>query len=145
MFLNCKNAGFKKGRIVAPSFAFLLASLVCFIVLTGCESEPKVDPKFVDAFIDLRVAEITFGADSPTARLARQNALKNSGYTREQFLAETDKLLSSEKLWVPFQVAVVARIDSIMAAPKSTPAEPAATPAKAVNAPQMPARKGGVK
>ena len=123
--------------------------------MSGCSGEVSVDQKFVDLYIELRVAEITYGKDSPMGRLVRQDALKAAGYTREQFLAKTDEILNDERQWVPFQKAVNARIDSLLAIPsepnaaddaKNAPKNPAP---KMVNVPkraqsQMPAHKGGV-
>ena len=122
--------------------------------LVGCANEVSVDQKFVDLFVELRVSEITYGKDSPMGRLVRQDALKVAGYTREQFLAKTDEILNDERQWVPFQKAVNARIDSLLAPPPDPNAAANATdagnpapkmgngPKKPV--PQMPAHKGGV-
>ena len=137
--------------------AVFAVALLLFSVLGmgGCSGEVSVDQKFVDLFVELRVAEMTYGKDSPMGRLVRQDALKAAGYTREQFLAKTDEILNDERQWVPFQKAVNARIDSLLAIPsetnaaadtKNAPRNPAP---KMVNVPkrvqpQMPAHKGGV-
>lgn len=84
-------------------------------ILYGCSSDVIIDKKFVDLFIEMRLAEIAYGKDSPTARIVRQEALKNAGYTREQFLEETDIILANEYMWLPFQKAVTTRLDSMLA------------------------------
>ena len=135
--------------------AVFAVALLLFSVfgMGGCSGEVSVDQKFVDLFVELRVAEMTYGKDSPMGRLVRQDALKAAGYTREQFLAKTDEILNDERQWVPFQKAVNARIDSLLAPPANPNA--AAESAAAKNAaakgngpkkmkPQMPAHKGGV-
>ena len=123
--------------------------------LVGCANEVSVDQKFVDLFVELRVAEITYGKDSPMGRLVRQDALKAAGYTREQFLAKTDEILNDERQWVPFQKAVNARIDSLLTPPQAATVD-AKEAAQKGNGPkarlpkipakqnQMPAHKGGV-
>ncbi|MBO6077049.1 MAG: hypothetical protein J6P15_08005 [Fibrobacter sp.] len=123
--------------------------------LVGCANEVSVDQKFVDLFVELRVAEITYGKDSPMGRLVRQDALKAAGYTREQFLAKTDEILNDERQWVPFQKAVNARIDSLLTPPQAAAVD-AKEAAQKGNGPkarlpkipakqnQMPAHKGGV-
>ena len=123
--------------------------------LVGCTNEVSVDQKFVDLFVELRVAEITYGKDSPMGRLVRQDALKAAGYTREQFLAKTDEILNDERQWVPFQKAVNARIDSLLTPPQAAAVD-AKEAAQKGNGPkarlpkipakqnQMPAHKGGV-
>ncbi len=112
--------------IVAPDHVMpglsrhLLYVLISFALcgsLFGCSGEVTVDQKFVDLYIELRAAEITYGKDSPMARLVRQDALKAAGYTREQFLAKTDEILNDERQWVPFQKAVTARLDTLLEQP----------------------------
>ena len=71
----------------------------------------------------MRVAEQIYGGDSPTARLARLDVLKKYGYTREEFLKATDKVLDDDKLWLPFQAAVSDRIDSLLGIPKIVPVQ----------------------
>ena len=123
--------------------------------LVGCANEVSVDQKFVDLFVELRVAEITYGKDSPMGRLVRQDALKAAGYTREQFLAKTDEILNDERQWVPFQKAVNARIDSLLTPPQAATVEANEAAQKGngpkarlpkIPAPQnhMPGHKGGV-
>lgn len=83
----------------------------------GCSDKaPSVDMNLVNAFVDLRLIENQYGSSSPAARLARRDALAKYGYTQETFTAASDKVLGDDELWVPFQKAVVDRIDSLMAA-----------------------------
>ena len=138
-----------------PVALFLLALLFAGL-FSGCSGEVSVDQKFVNLFVELRVAELSYGKDSPQSRLVRQDALKAAGYTREQFLARTDEILNDERQWVPFQKAVNARIDSLLAPPPETAQAPGEAPATDPLSPikklqlekklqsQMPARKGGV-
>ena len=134
----------------------LVASL--FLVVTfgmgGCNGEVSVDQEFVNLYVELRVAEMTYGKTSPTTRLVRQDALKAAGYTRESFLAKADEILSDERQWIPFQKAVTARIDSLLAPPAASAAAPGANtgngpqkvaPKMPKPQPNMPAHKGGVR
>lgn len=149
---SCMNVGREKRafydnvflRKNPPIFSFIL--MLCLACLLGCENKAKVDPKFVDAFVELRVVELTYGVDAPAARILRQQTLKKMGFTREQFLAETEKILSDEKMWVEFQKAVVARVDTLMVS-RPAPREDEATKVeldRKKKAASMPARKGGV-
>jgi hypothetical protein len=129
--------------------ALLLAAL-----FSGCSGEVSVDQEFVNLYVELRIAEMTYGKTSPMTRLVRQDALKAAGYTRESFLAKADEILGDERQWVPFQKAVNARIDSLLAPPAASAAAPGANTG---NGPQkvapkmpkpqlnMPAHKGGVR
>ena len=102
----------------ATAFRFAFAVLAA-LLLAGCGNDaPKVDENLVSAFVEIRMAEQTYGADSPAGRLARKGVLERHGYTRESFEAACDKVLDDDALWVPFQTAVVDRIDSLLGIPK---------------------------
>ena len=116
---------------------FLLAG-----ILFGCAQEVTVDQKFVNLFVELRLAEMMYSKDSPSARTVRQDALKAAGYTREQFIAKTDEILNDERQWVPFQKAVNARIDSLLAIPPA-PQKEGNAPEPKKRPPQAQPRKGG--
>lgn len=90
------------------ALSFVVAALL------GCSGEVSVDQNFVDTFVELRLVDITYGATAPASRIARQDILKKHGYSLESFLAKTDDVLEDEKMWVPFQKAVTARIDSLL-------------------------------
>lgn len=96
-------------------FAFALGLCGILLVPCACKNEnPNIDEKFIAAFVDMRVAEQMYGTTSPVTRMARNQTLKQYGYTRETFLAETNKILMDEDYWVPFQNRVVARLDSVL-------------------------------
>ena len=136
-----------------PVALFPLALLLAAL-FSGCSGEVSVDQEFVNLYVELRIAEMTYGKTSPTTRLVRQDALKAAGYTRESFLAKADEILSDERQWIPFQKAVTARIDSLLAPPAASAAAPGANtgngpqkvaPKVSKPTPQMPAHKGGVR
>ncbi|WP_300188421.1 hypothetical protein [Fibrobacter sp.] len=123
-------------------------------LFSGCSGEVSVDQEFVNLYVELRIAEMTYGKTSPMTRLVRQDALKAAGYTRESFLAKADEILGDERQWVPFQKAVNARIDSLLAPPAASAAAPGANtgngpqkvaPKMPKPQPNMPAHKGGVR
>lgn len=136
-----------------PVALFPLALLLAAL-FSGCSGEVSVDQEFVNLYVELRIAEMTYGKTSPMTRLVRQDALKAAGYTRESFLAKADEILGDERQWVPFQKAVNARIDSLLAPPASSAAAPGANtgngpqkvaPKMPKPQPNMPAHKGGVR
>ncbi|WP_291023445.1 hypothetical protein [Fibrobacter sp.] len=123
-------------------------------LFSGCSGEVSVDQEFVNLYVELRIAEMTYGKTSPMTRLVRQDALKAAGYTRESFLAKADEILGDERQWVPFQKAVNARIDSLLAPPAASAAAPGTNtgngpqkvaPKMPKPQPNMPAHKGGVR
>ncbi len=92
----------------------LLAALLS-VALVACRDEnPTVNEKFIAAFVEMRVIEQTYGADSPMCRLARADVLKKYGYTRESFMAESKKILENPSYWNPFQNRVLDHIDSTL-------------------------------
>lgn len=136
-----------------PVALFPLALLLAAL-FSGCSGEVSVDQEFVNLYVELRIAEMTYGKTSPMTRLVRQDALKAAGYTRESFLAKADEILGDERQWVPFQKAVNARIDSLLAPPAASAAAPGANtgngpqkvaPKVPKPQPNMPAHKGGVR
>ena len=136
-----------------PVALFPLALLLAAL-FSGCSGEVSVDQEFVNLYVELRLAEMTYGKTSPMTRLVRQDALKAAGYTRETFLAKADEILGDERQWVPFQKAVNARIDSLLAPPAASAAAPGANtgngpqkvaPKMPKPQPNMPAHKGGVR
>lgn len=94
------------GQLVALSF--VVAALI------ACSGEVSVDKNYVDAFIEMRAMEAAYGTTSPVARMNRQEILRKYGFTRESYLKKTDEILEDEMTWVPFQKAVVARLDSML-------------------------------
>ena len=121
-----------ENKMMRARTVFAVALLLISVFgVSGCRNEVKVDEKFVDLYIELRIAEMTYGRESPMGRLVRQDALKAAGYTREQFLAKTDEILNDERQWVPFQKAVTARIDTLLEQPtEKAPPAPAPKPSR---------------
>jgi hypothetical protein len=99
--------------------AFLGVASLAFCACS--DSPPKADDRFVAAFVEMRAAEQLYGGDTPTGRLVRRDILNKYSYTREEFLAASDKVLDDEKLWISFQMAVSERIDSLLGIPKVVP------------------------
>lgn len=111
---------------------FVVAAMV------ACSGEVSVDQKFVDAYVEMRVVETTYGVTSPLARVGRQEVLKKYGFTREKYLAKAEEILADENQWVPFQKAVVARLDTLLM-PRQAAETKETKPAS-----KMPSHKGGV-
>lgn len=83
--------------------------------ITGCKDENvTIEESFIAAFVEIRVAEHTYGIESPSAGLARRDILKKYGYTRESFIQKTNEILANDDMWIPFQKQVTDRIDSIL-------------------------------
>ena len=95
---------------------------VVAMALCACsDSAPKADERLVAAYVEMRVAEQTYGGESSESRTARRDVLQKYGYTREEFLKACDKVLDDEKRWMSFQTAVSERIDSLLGFEKPKP------------------------
>lgn len=100
------------------AFRFAFAMFVALLVAGCSDNSPKVDENLVSTYVEVRMVEQTFGAESPAARLARKGVLERHGYTSESFAKACDKVLDDDAMWIPFQQAVVDRIDSLLGIPK---------------------------
>ena len=108
----------KAGR----AFAAVLLSALCALVLVACDKTgPSVDSKLVATYVDIRAMEQSLGTETPEARLARKSIIEQHGYTLESYSAAIDKVLDDASSWVPFQQAVINRIDSLIGNTPSVP------------------------
>lgn len=108
-------------KVFQECFALLFLFL-CLALISCKQGEISVDENLVETFVEIRIMEQTLGTDSPEARIARRDILQKQGFTLETFKTSVDKILADKNLWVPFQKAVVARIDTLLQiAPPPTP------------------------
>ncbi len=105
----------------ATAFRFAFAVLAALLLSACSKDTPTVDERLVSTFVEIRMVEQNYGAESPAGRLARKGVLERHGYTRETFAAACDKVLEDDAMWIPFQQAVVDRIDSLLGIPKPVP------------------------
>ena len=92
-----------------------LACTAFLFLAAGCEKkDPSVDQKFVNTYVEMLIAENIYGKTSTATMVRRQEILKDAGYTREKFLRKSQAILDDKDMWVPFQRAVIARLDSLI-------------------------------
>jgi len=112
----------KSSKSVAWRTLLILAFVACLCLQVGCDKkDPSVDPKFVNAYTELLIAEQMYGKDSPAARLRRKAVLDSVGYSREDFLKKAKVILDDRDMWVPFQKAVIDRLDTLAEQTKAEP------------------------
>ncbi len=101
----------------------ILGLTVLLCLQSGCDKKaPSVDQKFVNTYTELLIVEQMYGKDSPTARVKRKAILDSAGYSREQFLTKANSILDDRDMWVPFQKAVIDRLDTLIEQNKAAPA-----------------------
>lgn len=81
-------------------------------LLLSCERTDVVDSEMVNLYVDLRVASEEYG-NTDEARIARQNLMRQSGYSAEQFSRKVEEIRANPELWMKFQNEVVDRLDSL--------------------------------
>ena len=114
---------FKNTKNVAWRFLMIFGLVALLCLQTGCEKKaPSVDQKFVNTYTELLIVEQMYGKDSPTARTKRKAILDSAGYSREQFLKKANDILDDRDMWVPFQKAVIDRLDTLIEQNKTAPA-----------------------
>jgi hypothetical protein len=110
-----------KGVAWRPLMILGLAALLCLQM--GCDKKaPSVDQKFVNTYTELLIVEQMYGKDSPSARIKRKAILDSAGYSRDQFLKKANAILDDRDMWVPFQKAVIDRLDTLIEQNKAVPA-----------------------
>lgn len=92
-----------------------LSMLVLISLLGGvysCERTDLVEQEVVSLYVDLRIASEEYG-NTTDARIARQNLMRQAGFSEEQFRVKVQEIRSNPELWMKFQNDVVARLDSL--------------------------------
>ena len=101
----------------------LVVGVVLLALFIFSKTPEKTDERLVSAFVEMRAAEQLYGGETPTGRLARREILNKYGYTRDEFIKACDKVLDDGNSWVPFQMAVSDRVDSLLGIPKVVPVQ----------------------
>ena len=105
----------KSSKSVAWRFLMILGLAALLCLQSGCDKKaPSVDQKFVNTYTELLIVEQMYGKDSPTARIKRKAILDSAGYSRDQFLTKANAILDDRNMWVPFQKAVIDRLDTLI-------------------------------
>ncbi len=113
----------KSLKNVAGRFLMILGLTVLLCLQMGCDKKaPSVDQKFVNTYTELLIVEQMYGKDSPTARIKRKVILDSAGYSRDLFLTKANAILDDRDMWVPFQKAVIDRLDTLIEQNKTVPA-----------------------
>ena len=112
---------FAKVEAWKTGLRFVFLGLVALVLNACSESGSKPDDKLVAAFVEMRVAEQIYGEGTPMTRLIRRDIMNKYGYNRENFIEAVDKILDDETRWMPFQLAVTDRVDSLLGIPKPKP------------------------
>lgn len=98
--------------------AFKLLPLL-LLLLGGCQrGEFTPDAKFVDLYVELKLATVGYANDMEKVNRIRRIILAQHQVTPAEFHAETEKLMTHPDTWRKFQEDVVARVEMVQASHK---------------------------
>lgn len=89
------------------------------LLLGGCQrGEFTPDAKFVDLYVELKLATVGYANDLEKVNTIRRIILAQHQVTPAEFHAETEKLMTHPDTWRKFQEDVVARVEMVQASHK---------------------------
>jgi hypothetical protein len=89
------------------------------LAMAGCRRDEFVpDAKFVDLYVELKLATVGHAADMEKVNEVRRVILAQHKVTPAEFHAETGKLLAHPKAWRKFQEDVVAKAEALQSSHK---------------------------
>jgi len=107
----------------APRRAVWIVVVLGVAILCGCDPKDGIDQDLVNLYADLRIATVEYGQGSE-ASIARQNSLREYGYTAQMFADGIQHVRDNPELWKHFQQAVLDRLDTLEGAKLTLPALP---------------------
>lgn len=85
----------------------------------GCRrGEFTPDAKFVDLYVELKLATVGYANDLEKVNEARRVILAQHNVTPAEFHQETEKLMTHPDTWRKFQEDVVAKVETFQAGHK---------------------------
>lgn len=92
------------------TFSFVLLLLLSF---TACSEKTVDHEKFIDAYVDLRIAEDTITTGDKDIQELKEEVLKKHGMTEEQYKTAFEYFNENPELWAQFYDKAIARVDSL--------------------------------
>lgn len=96
--------------ITGITFSFVLLLLLSF---AACSDKTVDHEKFIDAYVDLRIAEDTITTGDKDIQQLKTEILKKHGMTDEQYKTAFDYYNDDPELWEQFYNKAIARVDSL--------------------------------
>ncbi len=81
--------------------------------LISCSEKEADHHRFVDAYVDLRLAQDTLKNDSTDIRQLKAEILKRHGLTEEKYESSFEYFNDNPELWEKFYDEAIARVDSL--------------------------------
>lgn len=81
--------------------------------LASCSEKEADHQRFVDAYVDLRVAEDTLKNDSTDITKLKAEILKKHGLSEEKYESSFEYFNDNPELWEQFYNEAIAQVDSL--------------------------------
>jgi hypothetical protein len=94
--------------VLAYGFILLLA-----FSFTACTDKTIDHDKFIDAYVDLRIAEDTVRSDNYDIQKLQEEVFKKHGITEEQYNATFKYFNDNPERWEEFYKKAIARVDTL--------------------------------
>jgi hypothetical protein len=92
------------------TFSFILLLLLSF---AACSDKTVDHEKFIDAYVDLRIAEDTITTGDKDIQKLKAEILKRHGMSEEQYKSAFEYFNDNPELWEQFYDKAIARVDSL--------------------------------
>jgi hypothetical protein len=99
--------------------ALALLPLVLLAMLGCRRGEFTPDAKFVDLYVELKLATVGYGNDLEKVNEARRVILAQHHVTPADFHREAESLMAHPDAWRTFQETVVAKVEAVQASHKA--------------------------
>ncbi len=97
---------------IIPNVALGLV-LLFLLSFNSCSEKTFDDEKFIDTYVDLRIAEDTLKSDNYTMQDLKEKIFKKHGITEEQYNSTFEYLNKNPELWEEFYDKAIARVDTL--------------------------------
>jgi hypothetical protein len=87
--------------------------LIFSLPFVSCSDENVGGDKFVNAYVDLRIAEDTLNNGNNDFQKAKVRILKKYGLTEEQYNSAFEYFSENPESWEQFYDKVIARVDTL--------------------------------
>jgi hypothetical protein len=98
---------------VFQSLAFIILVLLSLVSFTSCSDRTADQEKFIDTYVDLRIAQDTIRTDSLDIQKLTEEILKKHDLTEEKYKSMFEYYNQNPELWEQFYDAAIARVDSL--------------------------------
>lgn len=94
--------------VIACGFILLLS-----LSFPACSDKTLDRDKFIDAYVDLRIAEDTLKSDDHTMQNLKEKIFNEHGITEEQYNSTFEYFNNNPELWEKFYDEAIARVDTL--------------------------------